>query len=68
MIEGGERGIELLEEAAALLGDSEAILERARGLLELGAALRRANRRSDAREHLQPGARARPPAVRPRRS
>ena len=53
MIEGGERGIELLEEAAALLGDSEAILERARGLLELGSALRRANRRSDAREHLR---------------
>ena len=53
MIEGGERGLELLEEAVALLHDSEAILERARGLLELGSALRRANRRADAREYLK---------------
>ena len=44
MIEGGERA-RLLEEAVDLLHDSEAILERARGLLELGSALRRANRR-----------------------
>jgi DNA-binding NarL/FixJ family response regulator len=53
MIEGGEQGLELLEEAVALLSDSEAILERARGLLELGSALRRANRRTDAREYLK---------------
>ena len=53
MIEGGERGLELLEEAVALLQDSDAILERARGLLELGSALRRSNRRSDAREYLK---------------
>ena len=53
MVEGGEPGIELLEEAVAPLRRSEAILERARGLLELGSALSRANRRSDAREDLR---------------
>ena len=60
MIEGGETGLELLEESVALLGGSEALLERARGLLELGSALRRANRRTDAREYLK-RPRARPP-------
>jgi class 3 adenylate cyclase/DNA-binding CsgD family transcriptional regulator len=53
MVEGGEAGIELLREAASMLEGSQAVLERARGLLELGSALRRANRRSDAREELR---------------
>ena len=53
MVEGGEAGIELLREAVATLDGSDAVLERARGLLELGSALRRANRRSDAREELR---------------
>ena len=61
MIEGGAKGIEILREAAAMLEDSEAVLERARGLLELGAALRRANKRSEARERAPEGPRARPP-------
>ena len=53
MVEGGERGVELLREAVEVLEDSEAVLERARGLVELGAALRRTNQRSEAREHLR---------------
>jgi DNA-binding NarL/FixJ family response regulator len=53
MIEGGPAGTELLEESVGVLEGSDAILERARGLLELGSALRRANRRADAREFLR---------------
>jgi DNA-binding NarL/FixJ family response regulator len=53
MVEGGEAGIELLREAVATLDGSQAVLERARGLLELGSALRRANQRSEAREQLR---------------
>ena len=52
LLEGGEEGIGLLEQAADLLADSTARLEHARTLVELGAALRRANRRLDAREPL----------------
>jgi DNA-binding CsgD family transcriptional regulator len=50
---GGPRGIELLEEAVATLEGSPVQLERAHALCELGAALRRANRRADAREPLR---------------
>jgi DNA-binding CsgD family transcriptional regulator len=45
--------IALLERAAALLADSPNRLERTRALVDLGAALRRANRRSDARAPLR---------------
>jgi DNA-binding CsgD family transcriptional regulator len=53
LVEGGEEGLALLEEAAAVLADSPAKLEHAKARTELGAALRRANRRADAREHLR---------------
>jgi DNA-binding CsgD family transcriptional regulator len=53
MVEGGKAGLPLLYEAVELLRDSRAMLERARGLLELGSALRRSNQRSEAREHLR---------------
>jgi DNA-binding CsgD family transcriptional regulator len=53
LIDGGDRGIVLLEEAVEVLGDSPAKLEHAKARLELGAALRRANRRAQAREQLR---------------
>jgi DNA-binding CsgD family transcriptional regulator len=55
LVEGGERGLELLEEAVEVLSDSPARLEHAKARTELGAALRRANRRAEAREHLRQG-------------
>ena len=51
----GDGGIEMLREAAEMLADTRARLEHARALVELGAALRRANRRKDAREPLRQG-------------
>jgi DNA-binding CsgD family transcriptional regulator len=51
----GEPGVELLREAAGVLAGSPALLMRARALTELGAALRRGNRRADAREPLAAG-------------
>jgi DNA-binding CsgD family transcriptional regulator len=48
-------GIELLREAAVVLGRSAARLEYARALVELGAALRRAGRNADARLPLREG-------------
>jgi DNA-binding CsgD family transcriptional regulator len=53
LLEGGERGLALLEEAVGVVGSSPAKLEHAKSRTELGAALRRANRRSEAREHLR---------------
>jgi len=53
LVEGGRRGLALLEEAVEMLADSPAKLEHAKARTELGAALRRANRRSDAREQLR---------------
>ena len=53
--EGGDDGIALLREAVAVLELSQARLEHARALVELGSALRRTNRRSDAREPLRRG-------------
>src|SRR5918912_3775253 len=50
LAESGESGLERLHEAVAVLSGSPALLERARALTELGAALRRANRRAAARE------------------
>jgi DNA-binding CsgD family transcriptional regulator len=51
--EGGKKGLRLLEEAVEVLADSPAKLEHAKARTELGASLRRANRRSQARDHLR---------------
>ncbi|HZE28780.1 MAG TPA: ATP-binding protein, partial [Gaiellaceae bacterium] len=55
VIERGEAGMELLEEAVAHLERSPARLDHALALVELGAAIRRAGRRADAREPLRKG-------------
>jgi DNA-binding CsgD family transcriptional regulator len=55
MLEGGQRGLRDLSDAAELLAASDARLEHARTLVELGSALRRANQRSAAREPLRTG-------------
>jgi class 3 adenylate cyclase/DNA-binding CsgD family transcriptional regulator len=55
LAEGGAEGIETLRESLAVLEGSSARLERARSFVELGAALRRANNRADARELLREG-------------
>jgi DNA-binding CsgD family transcriptional regulator len=52
LVARGEHGRELLAESVAALRRSPALLERAKSLVEMGAALRRAGRRSDARELL----------------
>jgi DNA-binding CsgD family transcriptional regulator/tetratricopeptide (TPR) repeat protein len=52
-IEGGKRGLALLEEAVQVLDGSPAKLEHAKARTELGAAMRRANQRSRAREQLR---------------
>jgi DNA-binding CsgD family transcriptional regulator len=49
---GGPEGLALLRESAAVLDDSPALLERARSLAELGAALRRDGQRAAARDPL----------------
>ena len=51
--QGGDAGIELARDAAAMLEDSPARHERARALGALGAALRRAGRRREARDPLR---------------
>jgi DNA-binding CsgD family transcriptional regulator len=55
LIDGGDRGLELLAEAVTVLNGSDADLELARTLIDQGAALRRAGRRRDAREPLRRG-------------
>jgi DNA-binding CsgD family transcriptional regulator len=55
LLEGGERGLSDLRAAAELAAASGARLERARSLVELGAALRRGNQRNAAREPLRTG-------------
>ncbi len=52
---GGGDGIEILREAAEILAGTRARLQRAEALVELGAALRRANHRREAREPLREG-------------
>jgi class 3 adenylate cyclase/DNA-binding CsgD family transcriptional regulator len=55
LVEGGAAGEQLLREAVEVLAESPARLEYARALVDLGAALRRANSRSEARERLREG-------------
>ena len=52
LAEGGPRRLELLHESAGSLRNSPALLELAKSLAELGAALRRAGQRATAREPL----------------
>jgi DNA-binding CsgD family transcriptional regulator len=54
-LQGGRRGIDLLEASLDALEKTQATLERARTLVELGAALRRSNHRVAAREPLYAG-------------
>ncbi len=53
LVTGGAEGIAQLRTSVAMLEGGEARLEHARSLLELGAALRRAGERSEAREVLR---------------
>jgi DNA-binding NarL/FixJ family response regulator len=53
LIRGGAAGLALLEEATTLLARSSAHLEEARALADFGAALRRANRRTESRDPLR---------------
>ena len=55
LVEGGPAGEELLREAVEVLEESPARLEHARAMVDLGAALRRRNSRSDARKLLRAG-------------
>lgn len=55
LVEGGERGAALLREAVATVDPSGARLEHARALVDLGAALRRAGARAEARDRLKAG-------------
>jgi DNA-binding CsgD family transcriptional regulator len=55
LLECGKAGIGLLREAVEVLAGSEARLEHARALVDLGAALRRANQRTEARQRLREG-------------
>jgi DNA-binding CsgD family transcriptional regulator len=50
---GGDAGLALLQEAVAVLEDADSVVLLARALCDLGAALRRANRRAEAREPLR---------------
>jgi DNA-binding CsgD family transcriptional regulator len=53
LVDGGAEGLKLLEEAVEVLADSPAKLEHAKARTELGAALRRHNLRSAARDQLR---------------
>jgi DNA-binding NarL/FixJ family response regulator len=53
LVESGEAGLALHREAVDVLAGSESRLEHARALVDLGAALRRANQRTEAREWLR---------------
>jgi DNA-binding CsgD family transcriptional regulator len=54
-VEGGSSGEKLLHESVEILAESQWRLEHAKALVELGAALRRGNKRSDSREFLRQG-------------
>jgi DNA-binding CsgD family transcriptional regulator len=53
LVEGGETGLELLDEAVKTLERSQSPIELARALSDYGAALRRAGRRVQARTELE---------------
>lgn len=53
LAERGKRGLQLLTEAVALADSSPARLEQIHALIDLGSALRRGNRRADARAPLR---------------
>ena len=53
LVAGGDRGVSLLREAIDAFERGDARLERARALADLGAMLRRRNRRTEARELLR---------------
>ena len=55
LVEGGREGLVTLGEAVDVVADSPARLAHAQARTELGAALHRANRRSEAREQLRRG-------------
>ena len=55
LVQGGKPGERLLREAVDVLAPSPARLEHARALVDLGAALRRNNNRSEARQLLREG-------------
>jgi DNA-binding CsgD family transcriptional regulator len=55
LVEGGAEGLALLVEAAEVLEPSAFRLDHARALVDLGAALRRAGSRVEARERLREG-------------
>jgi DNA-binding CsgD family transcriptional regulator len=55
IVEGGSRGVALLEDAVSVLEGSAARLEHARTLVDLGATLRRSGRRAAATERLRAG-------------
>ena len=55
LVEGGDHGIGLLREALATLEPLPSTLERAHVLVDVGAALRRAGHRADARDPLGRG-------------
>ena len=54
-VTGGASGIELLRESVTTLAGTRACREHAVALVELGAALRRANKRKEARQPLREG-------------
>lgn len=54
VIQGGRAGEALLRESVALLTGADAALEHAHAVCDLGALLRRSNRRAEARELLRP--------------
>jgi DNA-binding CsgD family transcriptional regulator len=53
VVAGGDRGASLLREAIGAFGRGDTTVERARALTDLGALLRRRNRRTEARELLR---------------
>jgi DNA-binding CsgD family transcriptional regulator len=55
LVTGGPAGLRMLEESVDVLSNSEASLERARSLVELGGAEHRAGRTAASRESLRRG-------------
>ena len=55
LVHGGEHGLDLLHQAVDALTPSPSLLWRAEALVDLGAALRRAGRRTECRDPLRDG-------------